>query len=249
MLIQTAFVVAAFLSTWALVDFVLVFVTSLLPKHVEIDCAKQYAPQRIAIVGPPKVDTSLDTLGDCGSVVTEYALRPGQSAIECVWRVLESSPGLVIIRDVAHDSLELARLIRKAGYIGVLLFYGPKLPPARQEQIADANTDIDGVAFDVGSVIALHTWVVTRHRLLSIEFLEKFADVLSKVSHFHERKNRFSALRYAHRAVWKAALSRDVRLYSATKRLADEMLSGRNVGERITALERIAAQAHTFRSA
>ena len=126
MLIQTAFVVAAFLSTWALVDFVLVFVTSLLPKHVEIDCAKQYAPQRIAILGPPKVDTSLDTLGDCGSVVTEYALRPGQSTIECVWRVLESSPGLVLIRDVAHDSLELARLIRKAGYIGVLLFYGPK---------------------------------------------------------------------------------------------------------------------------
>ena len=56
MLIQTAVVVAAFLCTWALVDFVLVFVTSLLPKHVEIDCAKQYAPQRIAIVGPPKGD-------------------------------------------------------------------------------------------------------------------------------------------------------------------------------------------------
>ena len=58
MLIQTAFVVAATLCTWALVDFVLVFVTSLLPKHIEIDCAKQYAPQRIAIVGPPKGDAS-----------------------------------------------------------------------------------------------------------------------------------------------------------------------------------------------
>ena len=41
----------------------------------------------------------------------------------------------------------------------------------------------------------------------------------------------------------------EMRLYGASKRLADEMLSGRDVGERIAALERIAGRAYTFRSA
>ena len=241
-----ACLVAAFLSTWALIDFVLVFVTSLFVNNTELACDKRYAPLHIAVIGPPDSDPSLQDLDACGSTVTEFGLKPEQNPIELVWRVLETAPGVVLVRDVANDSLGVAHLVRKAGYSGVLALYSPKLPDDACKRICDANSHlVDGVASDCAGVIKTFTWVATRHKHLSLEFLADYAKLVDTISYHYERKHTLRAAKYAHRAVWRAA--GEERLYSAAKRLTDEMISGMSVGHRIEALERIVVQAHTFR--
>ena len=152
----------------------------------------------------------------------------------------------VLVRDVANDSLGVAHLVRKAGYVGVLVLYSPKLPYDACKRICDANSHVvDGVASDCAGVIKTFTWVATRHKHLSLEFLADYAKLVDTISYHYERKHTLRAAKYAHRAVWRAA--GEERLYSAAKRLTDEMISGIAIGHRIDALERIVVQAHTFR--
>ena len=154
----------------------------------------------------------------------------------------------VLVRDVANDSLGVAHLVRKAGYVGVLVLYSPKLPYDACKRICDANSHlIDGVASDCARVIRTFTWVATRHKKLSLEFLAEYAKLVDTIAYHYERKHTFRAAKYAHRAVWRACMAREQRLYSAAKRLTDEMISGIAIGHRIEALERIVVQAHVFR--
>ena len=111
--------IIALACTYLIRDFLLVYVMSVLPTRVELECAKQYLPQRIAVIGPPATEPALHSLGTFGSSVQEVALKAGESAVDCVWHVLESNPGLVVIRDVSHDAIELAHHFRKIGYFGV----------------------------------------------------------------------------------------------------------------------------------
>ena len=134
----------------------------------------------------------------------------------------------------------------RAGYVGVLVLYTPNLSDGARERISDANSHlVDGVASDCAGVIKTFTLVATRHKHLSLEFLADYAKLVDKISYHYERKHTLRAAKYAHRAVWRAA--GEERLYSAAKRLTDEMISGMAVGHRIEALERIVVQAHTFR--
>ena len=220
--------------------------TSLFVNNTELACDKRYAPLHIAVIGPPDSDPSLQDLDTCGSTVTEFALKTEQNPIELVWRVLETAPGVILVRDVASDSLGVAHLVRKAGYVGVLVLYSPKLPDDACKRICDANSHVvDGVVSNYTRVIQLFTWVATRHKHLSLEFLADYAKLVDTISYHYERKHTLRAVRYAHRAVWRAA--GEERLYSAAKRLTDEMISGMAVGHRIEALERIVVQSHTFR--
>ena len=60
---MTALLIACFTSlflvTWSVLDILLVWITSMLVNNTELVCDKQYAPQRIAVIGPPESDQSL----------------------------------------------------------------------------------------------------------------------------------------------------------------------------------------------
>ena len=94
-------------------------------------------------------------------------------------------------------------------------------------------------------MIRTFTWVATRHKKLSLEFLAEYAKLVDTIAYHYERRHTLRAAKYAHRAVWRAA--GEARLYAAAKRLTDELISGMAVGHRIEALERIVVQAHAFR--
>ena len=122
-LIPIALFVSLFVATWSILDLLLVWITNILADHTELACDKRYVPARIAIVGPPDPDLSLRELDACGSAITEFAINPAQNPIELVWRILETAPGIVVVRDIATDSLGFAHLVRKAGYIGTVVLW------------------------------------------------------------------------------------------------------------------------------
>ena len=99
----------------------------------------------------------------------------------------------------------------------------------------------------VSSVIKTFTWVATRHKRLSLEFLTEYARLVGTIAHHYEHKHTFRTTKFAHRAVWRACMTGEPRLYAAAKLLTDELISGMAIGHRIEALERIVAQAHAFR--
>ena len=97
--------------------------------------------------------------------------------------------------------------MRKAGFIGVVLLHAPTMPHAERAEVADANADVlDGVSSDAYSALALYDWVATRHMLLPRAFLLNFTTTMEKIGYNYERGNAFSAMRLAHRAVWKSSM-------------------------------------------
>ena len=249
MLLTAVCLVTTGLVYWAFLHFVLAKLAHILPNEIEIPCTNRRVPARIAVVGPPTVDATLARLDACGSVVSEIALASRiTSPIECAWRALETYPDLVVVRDAAKDALHFAHLVRKAGFIGVVLLNTPTTPHAERAEVADANADVlDGVSSDAYSALALYDWVASRHMLLPREFLLNYTKTVQKIGWHTERGNAFSARRLAHRAVWKSSMRGEMRLYSTAKRLADELSQGKAAGGRIRALERVTAQAYALR--
>ena len=240
--------VSLLLALWAFMDYFISVVAGTLPNFEEVPCAQRRAPARITVVGPPNTDVALKNLDACGSAVTEIELTSTDVPIRVAWDALETSPDVVVIHDMGRQGLNFAHAVQSSGFIGVVLMYAPDIPYIKQVEMADDHADIiDGVAADSESILALYEWAVSRHKQLPQEFLSNYSKLIDNVTWHFERGDSINATRLAYRAVWRASMRGEMRLYSCAKRLVSE-IGSENTTMRIKALRRVTDQAYSFRS-